>query len=124
MDQETTLAMLKEQVREFVAKRDWQQFHTLKNLSMSIAIEAAELMELFQWEKDSGAPGLTPAKRREVEQEVADVVLYVLGFCNTLNIDLSTAIKRKIELNKKKYPVRKVKGKSHKYTHYQKRVQE
>lgn len=117
-DQKTTIKMLRERVRRFVAARDWEQFHSAKNLSMSIAIETAELMEHFQWEDASDMKPFSPSRRREIEHELADIVVYALDFCNMMKIDLSSAIERKMRLNEKKYPVRRARGKSQKYTHY------
>lgn len=117
-DKQTTIEELRNLVSRFVRERDWEKFHTGKNISMSIAIEAAELMEHFQW-----SPGDEPVKREtleEVKQELADVVIYALDFCNLLNIDLSEAVRNKIRHNEKKYPAAKVRGKAHKYTFYKK----
>jgi len=120
VDQETTVLELKKKVRQFVEERDWQQFHTGKNLSMSIAIEAAELMEHFQWEDIKSAEGLPEDLSLKVQQELADIVIYALDFCNSFGLDLSEAIEAKLRHNAEKYPVEQAKGKSHKYTFYQK----
>lgn len=116
-DQKTTIEDLKNEIREFIQERDWEQFHNGKNLSMSLAIEAAELMEHFQW-SDSNAP-VDAATLEKIRHEIADVVVYALDFCNLMQIDLATAVSEKMKLNRLKYPVRKVRGKSHKYTYYQ-----
>ncbi|PKN03151.1 nucleotide pyrophosphohydrolase [Candidatus Dependentiae bacterium HGW-Dependentiae-1] len=94
----------------FIAERDWQQFHNPKNLSMALAIEAAELMEKFRWVegKDSCKELLT--NREEIEDEAADVFWSVLSFCNNANIDISSAFERKLKKTAKRYPVDKVKG--------------
>ena len=115
-DKETTLSELKESVLKFIQERDWNKFHTGKNLSMSIAIEAAELMEHFQW--TDGKKKISREVMGKIRHEIADVVIYALDFCNMLDIDLSQAIWDKIKHNEKKYPASKVKGKSHKYTYY------
>ena len=111
-DRQTTVAQLKEMVQAFVDKRDWQQFHNPKNLSMSIAIEAAELMEHFQW---LGAEELETAGRdesvlREVGEELADIFCYTLSFATAMGIDLSKTLDRKMEKNAIKYPAEKFKG--------------
>src|SRR6478672_9535830 len=96
-DSSTTLADLREIVRHFVDERDWQQFHSPKNLSMSLAIEAAELMEHFQWidVAESRRIGDDANKLSEVRDEIADVLCYVVALANELDIDLSTAIREK-----------------------------
>ena len=105
-DASTTLADLRELVRRFVDERDWRQFHSPKNLSMSLAIEAAELMEHFQWidAAESRQIGDDPAKLSEVRDEIADVLCYILALANELNLDLSTAIRDKMVKNATKYP--------------------
>ena len=89
---------------------------------MSIAVEAAELMELFQWLTIEESQGLlkNKGKLEEIKDELADIALFVLEFCNMFDIDLSSAIVRKLKKNVKKYPARLVRGKTHKYTYYQK----
>lgn len=112
MDRTTTLAQLKQQVERFVQARDWAQFHTPKNLSMGLAIEAAELMELFQWY--SGAESVHIVQRRNVKQaaadELADCVIYCLSFATHTGIDIAEAVQRKLRKNRRKYPARKFKG--------------
>lgn len=111
-DSETTVQLLKEEVLAFAEERDWAQFHSLKNLSMALAGEAAELMEPFQWLDDRGSAALMEdALRREaVEDELADVVVYALQFANRGGIDLAAAIRRKMVKNGRKYPVELAKG--------------
>ena len=109
-------------VAEFIRERDWEQFHSPKNLSMSIAIEAAELMEHFQWTntpQESQKVLLDPKKHSEIKDELADIAIYLLDFCNLYQIDLKKAIQEKLAKNIQKYPVALSKGKSHKYTAYQ-----
>ena len=112
-DRECLVSTLKDEVNRFVAERDWEQFHSPKNLSMSIAIEAAELMEHFQWVTVPEARLLTrdPEKYEEVIQEVADIAIYILSLCHSLNIDLSQSIGKKLKLNRKKYPMEEYWGK-------------
>ena len=119
-DGKTTIAQLKEKVRLFVEEREWQQFHTPKNLSMNIVREATELMELFMW-SDSGSESYKELeqKRQEVEDEVADVAFGLLNFCMRNNIDLAKAFDKKLAKTEQKYPVDEVKGKNQKYTYYQ-----
>lgn len=111
-DQSTTLADLREVVRRFVDERDWRQFHSPKNLSMSLAIEAAELMEHFQWidAAESRRVKDDPAKLAEVRDEIADVLCYVLALANELNLDLSAAVQGKMVKNAAKYPAEQSRG--------------
>ena len=111
-DQTTTVAELRDLIRQFVDQRDWRQFHAPKNLSMALAIEAAELMEHFQWLTVDQSRHLSddPRKGRAVEDELADVCCYALALANELEIDLSVAIRRKMETNRKKYPADEFRG--------------
>jgi dCTP diphosphatase len=112
LDDTTTVGALREAMRHFVAARDWQQYHTPKNLSMSIAIEAAELMEHFQWySPDECADRLQHAGvRAAVADELADVLLYCLSLANALDIDVSTAVLAKTARNEERFPVERVRG--------------
>lgn len=105
-DQQTNVEELRRLVAQFVAERDWEQFHTPKNLAMSLAIEAAEVMEHFQWLTPAEAAALSrdPAKLVAVGEELADVACYLLALCNTLGVDLSDAIRDKMVKNAVKYP--------------------
>jgi dCTP diphosphatase len=123
-DENTTLVDLKNSMAEFVRERDWEQFHTPKNLSMSIAIEAAELMEHFQWMTAEESKALSPQASDEVGEELADIVLYALSLSNQLGLDLSETVLDKLAKNARKYPSEKVRGKSHKYTYYEKSGEE
>ncbi|MFO7984071.1 MAG: nucleotide pyrophosphohydrolase [Desulfuromonadales bacterium] len=118
-DAETTLQQLKDRMDRFVKERDWEQFHSPKNLSMSIAIEAAELMEHFQWLTVEQSKQLSPEEMTEIGEELADIVIYSLSLSNVLGLDLSQTIVDKMEKNIRKYPRDRVRGKSHKYTYYQ-----
>jgi len=111
-DHETTVSAMKEFVQEFVAERDWQQFHDPKNLSMSIAIEAAELMEHFQWLRSDQLQDLKgdSGAMAQVEEELADVFCYVLAFAGEMGIDLCASLDSKMVKNRKKYPVERFKG--------------
>lgn len=105
-DAVTTLAELKALMADFVAERDWQRFHDAKNLTMALAIEAAELMEHFQWARSEELDGLVaePATRAAIEEELADVVCFALALSNRLNIDLAAAVEAKMTKNARKYP--------------------
>ena len=111
-DSTTTLAALKEAMRRFVAEREWEQFHSPKNLVMGLSVEAAELTEHFLWIDNEASRGVAhdPAKLGAVADEMADVACYLLALSNTLGIDLSDAITAKLAKNALKYPVEKVRG--------------
>ena len=111
-DKDTTIGELRNLVAEFIRERDWEQFHDPKNLAMSIAIEAAELMEHFQWDRNEQIPAILedPARRREIEDELADVVCYCLSLANNLDIDLSEAVESKVLKNAEKYPSGEYRG--------------
>ncbi len=112
-DTSTTLAELREIVRRFVDERDWRQFHSPKNLSMSLAIEAAELMEHFQWIDidESRAIASDQQKLAAIRDEIADVFCYLLALANELDLDLSQAVREKMVKNAVKYPADKSRGK-------------
>ncbi|MCD8521394.1 MAG: nucleotide pyrophosphohydrolase [Saccharospirillaceae bacterium] len=109
---------IKEKLRQFSLARDWDQFHSPKNLSMALAGEVGELLELFQWLTEEQSKNLTREQRKAVEEEVADVFLYLVRLTDRLGVDLLEAAKHKIIINEQKYPVDKVKGSSKKYTEY------
>ena len=100
-----SLQELRERLRHFAAERDWNQFHGPKNLAMSVAIEAAEIMEHFQWLTPLQSSELSQEARREVAHEMADVLLYLVRLADVLDIDLASAAREKIALNAQKYPV-------------------
>lgn len=106
----------KDKVKQFVKERDWEQFHSPKNLSMDISIEAAELMELFLWCKSENSLTIFKEKEQDVKDEVADIFMALLCFCNVTGIDLEQAFLSKLKRTAQKYPVEKCKGKSTKYT--------
>ncbi len=111
-DAQTTVQQLRDLVDEFVSQRDWHRFHAPKNLSMALAIEAAELMEHFQWlgvEESRSAEQETD--RAGIAEELADVVCYALALANALQIDLATVMTEKMEKNRQKYPADEYYGK-------------
>lgn len=116
-DTTTTVAQLREHMAAFVAERDWQQYHNPKNLSMSIAIEAAELMEKFQFLSPEQAHEAIKVNKEEIAQELADVMAYVFSFANQCDIDIAKEFGNKMILNAKKYPIEQTKGNAKKYTH-------
>jgi dCTP diphosphatase len=120
MDQQDSLENLRNRINSFVAERDWAQFHSPKNLAMAMIVEAAELVEQFQWDTPQESQQLTPEKRTAVSHELADTFVYLLRIAEVLEIDLIAATNKKIDLNAEKYPVEKAKGSNAKYTEYQK----
>jgi dCTP diphosphatase len=111
-DAQTTVGALRQAVAGFVNNRDWQPFHTPKNLSMSIAIEAAELMERFQWltTEEAQAAVEDPGERAAVADELADVVIYCLSLSNALDLDVSSAVLGKLQANEHRYPAEEFRG--------------
>ena len=110
------LQPLVEALRAFAHARDWEQFHTPKNLACALSVEAAELLEHFQWLTDAQSQSLAPDKTAEVAAEAADVFLYLLQLCDKLGIDLIAAAQQKMLVNAQKYPVETARGSSAKYT--------
>lgn len=112
------LQELKARVREFVAQRDWDRFHSPKNLAMALSVEASELVELFQWltEEESAAPD--DDRRRRVAEELADVLWFLVRLSDRLDIDLLEAAERKLAANAAKYPAERVRGDARKYDEY------
>ena len=113
---EPSLASLKLQLRQFAADRDWNQFHSPKNLASALAVEAAELLEPFQWLTEEQSRNLSPETLQAVRREIADVLIYLIRLADKLDIDLLQAARDKIVENAAKYPVEKAKGSIRKYT--------
>lgn len=112
----STIEELQARVRVFATERDWEQFHSPKNLAMALMVEAAELAEHFQWLDQSQSESLSTEKRREVDLELADVFIYLLRFADRMGVDLVDAAVRKLEINARKYPIDKARGKAAKYS--------
>ena len=108
---------LKKQVKEFIQARDWEQYHAPKNLAMALSVEAAEIVEIFQWKESQQA--LTTGEIEKLKHEIGDVLVYLLELAEGYQIDIIQAAKDKMVLNEQKYPAEKVKGKAWKYTEYQ-----
>ena len=115
-DVTTTIESLKNDVKKFIEDRDWQQFHSPKNLSMALASEIAELMDFFLWCENAASYEELERHRQDVEDEVADIAILIFAFCNRHNIDLSKAIEHKQIQQAGKYPIEKCKGRWTKYT--------
>ena len=112
----TTLDALRDQLRRFAAARDWEQFHSPKNLAMALAVEAAELVENFQWLTEEQSRSLPPETLRAAREEIADVFLYLIRIADQLGIDPVAAAQEKMIANEEKYPVDKARGTAKKYT--------
>jgi dCTP diphosphatase len=112
LDDRTTVGQLRQEVAAFVDARDWQPFHSPKNLSMSIAIESAELMERFQWltTDEAQAAVQDPTERAAVADELADIMIYSLSLINALDLDVSSAVLGKLETNEHRYPADEFRG--------------
>lgn len=110
------LGHLSARLAEFARERDWERFHSPKNLTSALAVEVAELLELFQWlnEKQSSDPA--PALRQRAAEELADVFIYTVRLADRLGVDLESAVEEKLTLNAAKYPAQKCRGNSKKYT--------
>ena len=111
-----SLEQIKTRLREFASERDWDQFHSPKNLAMALIVEAAELVEHFQWLTEDQSQTLPPEKLAEVAQEIADIQIYLIRLADKLGVDMEKAVNAKIELNEKKYPADKVRGSAAKYS--------
>jgi dCTP diphosphatase len=114
------LSELSDALLSFVRERDWEQFHSPKNLSMAISVEAAELAEHFLWTDPRATCDISAETREQVELEIADVFLYLLRMAQVMNIDLVAAACKKLEINATKYPADRVRGSSKKYSDYEK----
>ncbi len=111
-----TLADLTRQVIAFRDERDWKQFHNPKDVAISLSLEASELLELFQWQREADIPSLLAARAAEIRDELADVLYWTLLMAHDLGIDLSAALGAKLEQNAAKYPVARSRGSNAKYT--------
>lgn len=107
---------LVQKLREFAQERDWDQFHSPKNLSMALIAEAAELIEHFQWVTEDQSYNLPTDQLAEVALELADIQIYLIRLADKLGIDIAEATKKKMAINERKYPVEKAKGTNKKYT--------
>lgn len=113
---EERIENLKERIRKFRDDRDWKQFHNPKDLAISIAIETSELLEEFQWKDKAGVDKKVKDERHKIEDEMADIYIYLLEMSDVLGVDLIDAANKKMAMNEVKYPVEKAKGNAKKYT--------
>ena len=115
-DNPDPLQALRDALRRFAADRDWDQFHSPKNLAAALSVEAAELLEHFQWLTEAQSVELSPEARSRVGQELADVLLYLIRLADKLDLDLIACAREKLRANAEKYPVDKARGSAKKYT--------
>ena len=115
---DTPYGRLVEELDRFVAERDWEQFHSPKNLAMAVSVEVAEIVEHFQWLTEEQSRNLPPEKLAEIGQEIGDVMIYLAELAGKLGVDPVEAARAKIEVNRSKYPAELVKGNPSKYTEY------
>lgn len=113
------LLQLKQALRKFAQERDWDQFHSPKNLAMALSVEASELLEHFQWLTEKESQQMDAETLADVADEIADVQVYLVRIADKLNIDIMQAVSQKMEKNQRKYPADLVRGSSKKYTAYQ-----
>ena len=109
---------LRDAIMVFIEERDWEQFHSPKNLAMALSVEASEIVEHFQWLTEEQSQNLPPEKLAEVREEIGDVMIYLAELAEKLGVDPMEAAREKLEINERKYPADLVKGKASKYTEY------
>ncbi len=121
MDPDTNIQELKEQIRAFCERRDWDKYHNAKDLAIGIITESSELLEHFRFKSEAEVEEMlkSPEQKGKISEEMADVLYFLLRLAQRYDIDLSDALKRKMELNEKRYPVEKARGSSKKYTELQ-----
>ena len=117
MDNSTNIQEIKEKIKKFISERDWEKFHHPKELAISLSLEAAELLELFQWKEKQSLEDLKKDKElmRKLKEELADIMIYAIDVANYTDIDISDAIIEKLKKNAEKYPLEKSKGSNKKY---------
>ena len=109
---------IRHRLREFAIEREWERFHTPKNLASALSVEASEVLEIFQWMSGEESGQLSPEKREAAGHELADVFLYLIRLADKLDIDLLKAAEKKLDINASKYPVHLAKGNAKKYTEF------
>ncbi len=109
-----------QKLRNFAKEREWEQFHSPKNLAMALSVEVAEIVEIFQWLTQEESKNLRPDVLQKVKEEIGDVTIFLTNLADKLGIDLLAAAMEKIEVNERKYPVDKAKGSAKKYTEFEK----
>ena len=119
-DTETKLHELKDKIKEFCDARDWDQFHNAKELAIALSIEASELLEIFRWKTPEEVQALfeNEKKKEDIEDEMADVLYFLVRMAQRYDLDLTEALERKMDKNDKKYPVEKARGSNKKYSEF------
>jgi NTP pyrophosphatase (non-canonical NTP hydrolase) len=117
-DESTSIQTLRNEVVAFNEARDWGQYHSPRNVAMAVAVEAGELLELFLWSRDEGPQPAVESRVPAVADEIADVAICLLNLCEVTGVDLTTAIRRKLEQNARRYPADTVRGRMEKYDEY------
>ena len=112
------IELLVKEILKFQDERDWEQFHTPKNLATGIAVEAGELLEHFQWVDYANKDEINPKDMQKIKDEIADVLTYILLLANNLDINIFDAVREKMKKNGEKYPIHKAKGSRKKYTEF------
>jgi NTP pyrophosphatase (non-canonical NTP hydrolase) len=118
MDKETNIQVLKDQIKDFCEKRDWDQFHGAKDLAIGVITESSELLEHFRFKSEKEVEELfkNPEKREHISEEMADVMYFLLRLAQKYDVDIADALNKKLDKNEKKYPIEKAKGSNKKYT--------
>jgi len=119
MSSDAALDRLRDSIRRFNEERDWGQFHTPKNLAAGLVIEAAEVLEVLQWDQAAGGADIPPAKRDRLVEEMGDVLIYLVNLADKLGVDLVEAAASKLRKNEAKYPAERVRGSAKKYDEYE-----
>ena len=109
---------LQKKIASFAKERDWEQFHTPKNLACALSVESSELLEIFQWMSRDEEENLSSETKQRISEEISDIFVYLVRLADVLNIDLEKSITQKMQQNAEKYPADKVRGSSKKYTEY------
>jgi len=117
-DETTPIQTLRSEIAAFNEARDWGQYHAPRNVAMAVAVEAGELLELFLWSRDEGPQPAVESREAAVADEIADVAICLLNLCEVTGVDLTTAIRRKLEQNARRYPAETVRGRMEKYDEY------
>ncbi len=117
-DNTTTIAELKDLIQAFVNEREWGKYHNSKDIALAINVEAGELLELFEWVREKEIPALldNPDKRRRLGEELSDIMILCLNLASVVGLDMADTMSKKLEVNRRKYPVHLVKGEYRKYT--------
>ena len=112
------MKLLKKEIKEFVKERNWDEYHSPKNLAIGLSIEASELLEIFLWLTEEESKKLNSKQRKNLKEEIGDILIYLINLADKFNFDIIECAEEKLKINKTKYPVHLVKGSAKKYTEY------